>query len=138
MNDTNNSGSVSSPIGVPTLLANPDDEPTAVQLLEMFKGWKERIESEEIAKFQEEKDKIFIIYKRQKAMYDGWLAKRSRDMKYWDGKINERRKFIQNTIDKEIIRLEASASMATISGSFVSTDGVQSGGPIYSIDANSS
>jgi hypothetical protein len=79
----------------------------------MFKGWKTRIETEEIAKFQAEKDKIYVIYKRQKSMYDGWLAKRTKEMKYWDGRINERRKFIQSIIDKEIIRLEVSSSMET-------------------------
>jgi len=128
------------PIGVPTLLASPDDEPTPAQLLEMFKGWKERIESEDIAKFEAEKNKVYVIYKRQKAMYDGWLAKRTKEMKYWDGKINERRKFIQNTITKEIIRLEASASIAPvlISGSLQYTDPVTVKGPIYPIVENSS
>ena len=90
---------------VSTILANPNDEVPPEKLLELMVIWKEKVESE-IADYEGEKAKVFTVYKRQKDMYDKWLAGPLGKMKKFDKVIMGRKKVLID-VNKEITKLKS-------------------------------
>ncbi len=85
-------------------------EDSPEQMLEWMKVWKEKVEGE-IALYESGKQKVYVVYKRQKDMYDKWLSGRLKKMKKFDGLINNRKKVLID-VNKEIAKLE-SATLGT-------------------------
>jgi hypothetical protein len=93
------------PPTVSTILANPQDKVPPEKLLELMEIWKAKI-NEEIAEYQTKKDGIYATYKRQKDLYDKWLAGPIGKMKKLDKTMAGRKKVLID-IDKEIAKIKA-------------------------------
>lgn len=89
---------------VSTILANPNDEVPPEKLLELMEIWKGKVQ-EEISDYEGKKGEIYVIYKRQKEMYDKWLSGPMGKMKKFDKLIAGRKKVLID-IDKEINKIK--------------------------------
>ena len=88
------------PEGKSTILADPNDRVPPEQLLQLLAEWKAKVESD-VAELEAKKAKVHAVYKRQKEMYDKWLAGPLGKMKKFDKIINERKKVILD-VEREI------------------------------------
>jgi len=79
---------------------DPNEEITLEKKIILLNQWKEKVESE-VASYTTEKDKIMMVYKKQKEKFDRLLAVKSKKMKKYDIVINSRKKVLADII-KEI------------------------------------
>ena len=89
---------------VSTILANPNDDVPPEKLLELMEIWKGKVQ-EEISDYEGKKGEVYVIYKRQKDMYDKWLSGPMGKMKKFDKLIAGRKKVLID-IDKEINKIK--------------------------------
>lgn len=79
---------------------DPNEEITLEKKIILLNQWKEKVENE-VASYTTEKDKIMVVYKKQKEKFDRLLAVKSKKMKKYDMVINSRKKVLTDII-KEI------------------------------------
>jgi hypothetical protein len=79
---------------------DPNEEITLEKKIILLNQWKEKVENE-VASYTTEKDKIMVVYKKQKEKFDRLLAVKSKKMKKYDMVINSRKKVLADII-KEI------------------------------------
>ena len=91
---------------VSTILANPYDKVPPEKLLELLEIWKTQVEGE-IAGHEKRKDDVYVVYKRQKDLYDKWLSGPLGRMKKIDKTIAGRKKVLID-VNKEINKLKES------------------------------
>jgi|APGre2960657444_1045066.scaffolds.fasta_scaffold197696_2 hypothetical protein len=87
----------------------PFEEPTIEQKKQWLIEWKVKVQAE-MAGYNEERDKLFAVYKQQKEMYDGWLGSKMKRIKKYDNVLNGRKKVLID-IEKELGNLEKSTSV---------------------------
>jgi len=79
---------------------DPNEEITLEKKIILLNQWKEKVENE-VSGYTTEKDKIMVVYKKQKEKFDRLLAVKSKKMKKYDIVINSRKKVLADII-KEI------------------------------------
>jgi hypothetical protein len=84
----------------------PFEEPTLEQKKQWLVEWKVKVQ-EEMVGYNEERDKLFAVYKKQREMYDGWLSSKMKRIKKYDNVLNGRKKVLID-IEKELANLENS------------------------------
>ena len=87
----------------------PFEEPTLEQKKQWLVEWKAKVQ-DEMSGYNEERDKLFAVYKKQKEMYDGWLSSKMKRIKKYDNVLNGRKKVLID-IEKELANLEKSTSV---------------------------
>lgn len=97
------SGSIEAP--APTLISDYNEAISPEKLLGFMEMWKLKVEKE-IQEYEDEKQKIYAVYKKQKDMYDGWLSVRLKKMKKYDVALNGRKKVLID-VNKEIAKLKS-------------------------------
>lgn len=91
----------------PIAPAIPFEEPTLEQKKQWLNEWKIKVQ-DEMAGYNEERDKLFAVYKKQKEMYDSWLSTKMKRIKKYDNVLNGRKKVLID-IEKELANLDKSA-----------------------------
>jgi len=86
----------------------PFEEPTLEQKKQWLIEWKVKVQ-DEMAGYNEERDKLFAVYKNQKELYDGWLSSKMKRIKKYDNVLNGRKKVLID-IEKELANLEKSTA----------------------------
>ena len=94
-------------------------EPSLDQKLQWFKEWRVKV-LKEIDEYTEEKDKLLTAYKKQKSMYDSWLAVKLKKIKKFDIFVTNRKKVLID-IDREL------GTLSSTSQQISSTDSNSSG-----------
>jgi hypothetical protein len=89
---------------VSSVLENPLEDIPPEKLLGLLEIWKQQVEAE-IADHDGKKQKIYVVYKRQKDMYDRWLSGPMNKMKKLDGLINGRKKVLMD-VSREIKQIK--------------------------------
>ena len=79
---------------------DPNEEITAAKKVILLNQWKEKVEKE-IADYSTEREKIMVVYKKQKEQFDRLLGEKSKKMKKYDMVMNARKKVLTDII-KEI------------------------------------
>jgi hypothetical protein len=91
----------------------PFEEPTLEQKKQWLNEWRIKVQ-DEMAGYNEERDKLFAVYKKQKEMYDSWLSSKMKRIKKYDNVLNGRKKVLID-IDKELANLDKSAPSQDVS-----------------------
>lgn len=89
---------------VSEILTNPYEVVPPEKLLTLLQEWREKV-TEDISDYNNKKDKVYVVYKRQKDLYDKWLTGPLTRMKKFDKVITERKKVLMD-VDKEINKLK--------------------------------
>ena len=93
------------------ILANPNDKVPPEKVVVLLEEWRNKVISD-IADYNDKKDEIYKVYKRQKEMYDKWLSGPMGKMKKLDKIISGRKKVLMD-VDKEISKIKESLAQPT-------------------------
>lgn len=94
---------------VAEILADPQGSISPEKLLILMEEWRTKVTSE-VDEYNSKKDKVYVVYKRQKEMYDKWLSCPMKKMKKLDKIITERKKVLID-VDREISKLKETISI---------------------------
>ncbi len=83
-----------------TVRIDPAEEITPAKKVILLNQWKEKVEKE-IADYNAEREKIMVVYKKQKEKFDRLLGVKIKKMKKYDAVMSARKKVLTDII-KEI------------------------------------